>query len=129
MPDRRGPELPSQTTGNDRDRSRTDQTVSNSTLQRTVITTAERVTTVSTHPDSRQRCAPLLEREAKQLADSRLSVRGWSAGHPEDARDTFVFAARRESRRRAETRELADVTAGIARTTNDDTRVRRVVAP
>lgn len=84
---------------------------------------------MSTHPDSRQGCAPPLERKAKQLADSRLSVRGWSAGHPEDARDTFVFAARQESRRQAETRELADVTAVIARTTNDDTRVRRVVAP
>lgn len=49
------------------------------------------------------------------LVDQRLSVRGWSSGHPGDASDLFAFAVRNDVAPRVETVPLSSVEKAVDR--------------
>lgn len=63
------------------------------------------------------------------LLNGRRSVRGWSAGHSGDARDTLEMAVSRGIAPLTETYPLADVEQAIARMTEGEARFRAVVTP
>jgi D-arabinose 1-dehydrogenase-like Zn-dependent alcohol dehydrogenase len=63
------------------------------------------------------------------MLDRRLTVRGWSAGHPGDASDTLELAVARDIRPRVERHPLADLERAVARLQESETRFRAVVEP
>jgi D-arabinose 1-dehydrogenase-like Zn-dependent alcohol dehydrogenase len=63
------------------------------------------------------------------MLDNRWVVRGWSAGHPGDARDTLELAASRDIEPRVETYPLADLERAVERMTDSQVRFRAVVEP
>lgn len=62
------------------------------------------------------------------LVDQRLSVRGWSSGHPGDANDLFAFAVRNDVAPRVETVPLSSVEKAVDRFESGP-RFRVVVEP
>ena len=63
------------------------------------------------------------------MLDGRLTVRGWSAGHPGDASDTLELAVARDIRPWVERYPLAELEQAVTRLKESETRFRAVVEP
>lgn len=70
-----------------------------------------------------------LELPVPPMLDNRLTVRGWSAGHPGDAEDTLAFAAHRDIEPWTEVYPLSDFDDAVTAMTGGDARFRGVVQP
>jgi D-arabinose 1-dehydrogenase-like Zn-dependent alcohol dehydrogenase len=70
-----------------------------------------------------------LELQVGPLLDNRWSVKGWSAGHPGDARDTLELAAERDIEPRIETYSLGETETAVRRLLEGEARFRTVVEP
>jgi 2-desacetyl-2-hydroxyethyl bacteriochlorophyllide A dehydrogenase len=70
-----------------------------------------------------------VEIEVGPMLDDRLTIRGWSAGHSGDARDTLEFAASHGVEPWVETYELGEIERAVSEMKEGAVRFRAVVRP
>jgi len=70
-----------------------------------------------------------LELQVGPLLDNRWSVKGWSAGHPGDARDTLKLTAERDIEPWIETYSLGETETAVRRLLEGEARFRTVLEP
>jgi D-arabinose 1-dehydrogenase-like Zn-dependent alcohol dehydrogenase len=63
------------------------------------------------------------------MLDDRLTLRGWSAGHPGDAADTLALAAQQDIEPWTEQYSLDGIGEAVASMTSGSTRFRAVIQP